>query len=40
VSLPKVRLTASVGRLSASKLRELDRALAAALDIDVEHLFD
>jgi len=40
VSLPKARLTAFVGRLSPSKLRELDRALAAALEIDVEHLFD
>ena len=40
VSLSKIRLTAFVGRLSTSKLRELDRALAAALDIDVENLFD
>jgi mRNA interferase MazF len=40
VSLSKVRLTAFVGTLSASKLRELDRALVAALGIDVENLFD
>ena len=40
VSLSKRRLTAFIGRLSTSKLRELDRALAAALDIDVDHLFD
>jgi len=40
VSLPKVRLTAFVGTLSAQKLRELDRALIAALDVDVENLFD
>jgi len=26
--------------LSPSKVRELDRALAAALEIDVENLFD
>ena len=38
VSLPKTRLTGFVGRLSPAKLRELDRALAAALDIDVENL--
>jgi mRNA interferase MazF len=38
VSLHKTRLTGFVGRLSTSKLRELDRALAAALDIDVENL--
>ena len=36
VSLPKQRLTAFVGRLSVEKLRELDRALVAALDIDLE----
>jgi mRNA interferase MazF len=40
VSLPKTRLTAFVGRWSAAKLRDLDRALAAALDIDPGHLFD
>ena len=40
VSLPKSRLTGFVGTLSATKLRELDRALVAALDIDVENLFD
>jgi len=40
VSLPKPRLTNFVGALSATKLRELDRALVAALEIDVESLFD
>jgi mRNA interferase MazF len=38
VSLPKARLTAFVGRLSAAKIRALDRALVAALDIDVDAL--
>jgi mRNA interferase MazF len=38
VSLAKTRLTAFVGRLSPDKIVELDRALVAALDIDVEHL--
>jgi len=38
VSLPKARLTRFVGRLSSSQIRNLDRALAAALDIDVESL--
>jgi mRNA interferase MazF len=38
VSLPKSRLTAFVGRLDASKLQALDRALVAALDIDVDAL--
>jgi mRNA interferase MazF len=38
VSLPKARLTAFVGSLPAAKLRDLDRALAAALEIDVGHL--
>ena len=38
VSLPKARLTAFVGRLSNPKLRALDRALVAALDIDVDAL--
>jgi mRNA interferase MazF len=38
VSLAKSRLTAFVGRLSPSKVRELDRALVAALDIDIETL--
>jgi mRNA interferase MazF len=40
ISLPKTRLTSFVGTLSLSKLRELDRALVAALAIDVENLFD
>ena len=40
LSVPKPRLTDFVGTLSASKVRELDRALAAALDIDVENPFD
>ena len=40
VSLPKPRLTDFVGTLSSEKVRELDRALVAALDIDVENLFD
>jgi mRNA interferase MazF len=35
VSLDKQRLTAFVGRLSAAKLRALDRALVAALDINL-----
>lgn len=39
-SIPKPRLTDFVGTLSSAKVRELDRALVAALDIDVEHLFD
>ncbi|HUE84523.1 MAG TPA: type II toxin-antitoxin system PemK/MazF family toxin [Vicinamibacterales bacterium] len=39
VSVPKSRLTDFVGALSSAKLRELDRALVAALDIDVETLF-
>jgi len=38
VSLPKARLTAFVGRLSSAKIRALDLALVAALDIDVEGL--
>jgi mRNA interferase MazF len=40
VSLPKPRLTDFVGALSPAKVRELDRALVAALDLDVENLFD
>jgi mRNA interferase MazF len=40
VSLPKTRLTGFVGRLSPAKLRELDRALAAALDIEAENLIN
>ncbi len=40
VSLAKSRLTTYVGALPAAKLRELDRALVAALDVDVENLFD
>ena len=39
-SLPKTRLTDFVGVLSSAKVRELDRALVAGLDIDVENLFD
>ncbi len=38
VSLPKARLTAFVGRLSPAKIRALDQALVAALDIDVDAL--
>ena len=38
VSLPKARLTAFVGRLSAAKIRALDQALVAALEIDVDAL--
>lgn len=38
VSLPKARLTAFVGRLSAAKIRALDLALVAALDIDLDAL--
>ena len=34
VSLPKMMLTRYVGRLSASKLDELNRALLTALDLD------
>jgi mRNA interferase MazF len=40
VSLPKARLTAFVGSLQAVKIRELDRALVAALAIDVHNLFE
>jgi len=40
VSLHKTRLTAFVGSLSTAKVRELDRALVAALGVDVENLFD
>jgi mRNA interferase MazF len=40
ISLPKARLTAFVGRLSAAKLRELDRALMTALDIELENIVD
>jgi mRNA interferase MazF len=40
VSLLKTRLTSFVGALSAAKLRDLDRALVAALGVDVENLFD
>lgn len=40
VSLSKPRLTDFIGALSAAKVRELDRALAAALGIDAENLFD
>ena len=38
VSLPKSRLTAFVGRLEVAKLQALDRALVAALDINVDAL--
>jgi mRNA interferase MazF len=38
VSLPKSALTHFVGRLSGAKLAELDRALVAALDIDIAAL--
>lgn len=38
VSLPKARLTAFVGRLSVAKIRALDQALVAALDIDLDAL--
>jgi len=38
VSLSKDRLTAFVGRLSPAKIRALDQALVAALDIDVDAL--
>ena len=40
LSVPKSRLTDFVGALPAARVRELDRALAAALDIDVENLLD
>jgi mRNA interferase MazF len=34
VSLPKTMLSSYVGRLNASKLEDLNRALAAALELD------
>lgn len=37
-SVAKERLTAFIGRLPAAKLVELDRALAAALEINPAHL--
>ena len=40
VSLPKAALTRFVGTLSADRLRQLDRALATALDVDVHGLVD
>lgn len=40
VSLAKPRLTDFVGSLSSNKVRELDRALVAALGIDADNLFD
>ncbi len=40
VSLQKSRLTAFVGALQPSQLREVDRALVAALEIDMQNLFD
>lgn len=38
MSLPKSALTHYVGRVAPDKLRDLDRALAAALAIDPSHL--
>ena len=38
VSLPKSALTHFVGRLSRAQFAQLDRALAAALDIDIYSL--
>jgi mRNA interferase MazF len=38
VSLDKQRLTAFMGRLPPPKMRQLDRALIAALDIDIRGL--
>lgn len=38
MSLPKAALTAFVGRLGAAKLREIDRALVAALGIQLSSL--
>lgn len=38
VSLPKSMLTRFVGRLAESRLPELDRALAAALGLEVDNL--
>jgi mRNA interferase MazF len=38
VSLPKTALTQFIGHLSPATLREVDRALVAALDVDVEAL--
>ncbi|MGH9373212.1 MAG: type II toxin-antitoxin system PemK/MazF family toxin [Vicinamibacterales bacterium] len=40
ISVRKPRLTDFVGALPSAKVRELDRALVAALDINVENLFD
>ena len=40
ISVSKERLTAFVGALSSVKLRELDAALVAALDIDLEHVIE
>ncbi len=40
VSFPKSALTQFVGRLGGSRIPELDRALAAALDIDPAALCD
>lgn len=40
VSVPKARLTAFVGSLTPARIRDLDRALAAALEIDLEHSID
>jgi len=34
ISLPKLPLTCCVGRLSASKIDDLNRALLTALDLD------
>jgi len=38
VSLPKALLTQFVGRLGSSRLAQLDRALASALEIDAASL--
>lgn len=40
VSVPKAVLTHFVGHLSPAQLLELDRALVAALDVDVEAIRD
>lgn len=40
VGLPKRTLTHFIGRLSAEKMREVNRALAIALDIPPEDIAD
>ena len=40
ISVPKERLAAFVGALSSAKLRELDAALVAALDIATAHVIE